>query len=55
MSQASRSMNERLRKMNDQASLLDWRLHRHAEESKRWHGTWDDLRKLVEEVAVRIS
>jgi hypothetical protein len=46
MSQASRSMNERLREMNDQASLLDRRLHRHAEESKRWHGTWDDPRRL---------
>jgi len=41
MSRASRSMGERLRKMNDQASLLDKRLSRHAEESKRWHTTWD--------------
>jgi len=42
MSRASRSMDERLRKMNDQASVLDRRLSRHAEESKRWHTTWDD-------------
>jgi len=42
MSRASKSMDERLRKMNDQASLLDRRLSRHAEDSKRWHTTWDD-------------
>jgi hypothetical protein len=42
MSQASRSMDERLRKMRDQGSTLDKRLHRHAEESKRWHIAWDD-------------
>ena len=42
MSQASRSMEERLRKMNDQASTLDKRLSRHTEESKSWHGYWDD-------------
>jgi hypothetical protein len=42
MSRASRSIDERLRKMNDQASLLDKRLSRHAEESKSWHTTWDD-------------
>ena len=42
MSRASKSMDERLRKMNDQASLLDKRLSRHAEESKSWHTTWDD-------------
>jgi hypothetical protein len=41
MSQASRSMDERLRKMSDQASTLDKRLHGHAEESKRWHTAWD--------------
>jgi hypothetical protein len=39
-------MGERLRLMNDQASLLDKRLSRHAEESKRWHTTWDDPAKL---------
>jgi hypothetical protein len=39
-------MDERLRKMNDQASLLDKRLSRHAEESKRWHTTWDEPSRL---------
>jgi hypothetical protein len=39
-------MGERLRKMNERASLLDKRLSRHAEESKRWHTTWDDPAKL---------
>jgi hypothetical protein len=38
MSRASKSMDERLRKMNDQASTLDKRLSRHAEESKSWPG-----------------
>jgi hypothetical protein len=42
MSPASQSMDERLRKMNDQASTLDKRLHWHAEEDMRWHTTWDD-------------
>ena len=42
MSRASRSMDERLRKMKDQAGLLDKRLNLHAEESSRWHATWDD-------------
>ena len=42
MSRASKSMDERLRKMNDQASTLDKRLRRHAEECMRWHTTWDD-------------
>jgi hypothetical protein len=46
LSQASRSMDERLRKMNDQASLLDKRLGRHTEESKRWHRSWDDPPRL---------
>jgi hypothetical protein len=35
MSRASRSMDERLRKMRDQGSTLDKLLHRHAEENKR--------------------
>ena len=35
VSQALRSMDERLRKMNEQVSTLDERLHRHAEETKR--------------------
>jgi hypothetical protein len=45
MSRASESMGERLRKMNDQASTLDKRLSRHAEDSKSWHTTWDDTPK----------
>jgi hypothetical protein len=36
MSQASRDMDERLRRMNVQASALDMRLHRHAENSAKW-------------------
>jgi hypothetical protein len=46
MSRASQSMDKRLRKMNDQASTLDKRLHLHSEESKSWHTTWDDPPKL---------
>jgi hypothetical protein len=46
MSRASRKMDERLRKMNDQASTLDKRLSRHAEESQSWHTTWDDPSSL---------
>ena len=42
MSQASRNMDEHLRQMNDQASLLDKRLGRHGEQSKSWHRKWDD-------------
>lgn len=42
MSRASRNMDLRLRKMNDQASMLDRRLSRHAEQSERWHTAWDD-------------
>lgn len=41
-SQASRSMDERLREMNERGSALDRRLRRHAEESANWHGKWDD-------------
>ena len=46
MSRASKSMDERLRKMNDQASTLDKRLSRHAEEGMRWHTMWDDPWRL---------
>ena len=46
MSRASQSMDERLRKMNDQAGLLDRGLGRHTEESKSWHTTWDDPPRL---------
>ena len=42
MSKASRNKGERLRKMNDQAGILDKRLSRHAEEGQRWHRSWDD-------------
>jgi hypothetical protein len=42
ISQASRNMGERLRRMNLRASALDMRLHRHAEKSASWHSTWDD-------------
>jgi hypothetical protein len=42
MSQASRNMDERLRRMNLRASGLDTRLRRHAEKSASWHSTWDD-------------
>ena len=37
MSQASRDMGERLRRMNVQASALDVRLRRHAEKSASGH------------------
>jgi len=47
MSRASRNMGERLRKMNEQASTLDKRLSRHAEESQRWHTTWDEPSRPV--------
>jgi hypothetical protein len=46
MSQASRSMDERLRKMRGQGGNLDRRLRRHAEESKSWHTTCDDPPRL---------
>ncbi len=42
MSQASRNMDEHLRRMIDQASLLDKRLRRHGEESESWHKKWGD-------------
>jgi hypothetical protein len=42
MSQASQNMDEHLRQMNEQASLLDKRLHRHRDESESWHSKWDD-------------
>jgi hypothetical protein len=46
MSQASRSIDERLRKMKDEGSTLDRRLRRHAEETARWHTAWDDPPRL---------
>jgi hypothetical protein len=42
MSQGSRSMDARLRQMNEQASRLDKRLRNYAEESASWHNKWDD-------------
>ena len=42
MSQASRDMDERLRRMNERASALDVRLRHHAEEKASWHAKWDD-------------
>jgi hypothetical protein len=42
MNQASRNMDEHLRQMNEQASLLDKRLSLHGEESESWHRRWDD-------------
>jgi hypothetical protein len=42
MSQAPRNMNEHVRRMNEQAGLLDKRLRRHGEESESWHTKWDD-------------
>jgi hypothetical protein len=46
MSQASRNMGERLRRMNVRASALDMRLHRHTEKSASWHAKWDDPPRL---------
>ena len=42
MSQASQNIDEHLRQMNEQATLLDKRLGNHAEESESWHRKWDD-------------
>jgi len=42
MNQALRKLYERLRRMNERASLLDKRLRRHAEKAESWHRTWDD-------------
>ena len=42
--QASRSMDERLKEMNDRASALEGRLRRHAEERANWHREWDEPR-----------
>ena len=42
ISKTSRNMDEHLRQMTDQASLLDKRLRRHGEESESWHRKWDD-------------
>ena len=42
MSQASRNIDEHLRQMNEQATLLDKRLGSHGEERESWHRKWDD-------------
>ena len=42
INQALRNMYERLRRMKEQASLLDKRLRRHTDETESWHRTWDD-------------
>ncbi len=42
MSQASRNMSERLRRMNVRASTLDMRLRRHAEKNASWRVKWVD-------------
>ena len=42
MSQGSRNIDEHLRQMNEQATLLDKRLGRHGEESESWHRKWND-------------
>jgi hypothetical protein len=46
MSQASRNMSERLRRMNVRASALDMRPRCHAEKSANWHEKWDDDLRL---------
>ncbi|QIN80059.1 hypothetical protein GBA65_17750 [Rubrobacter marinus] len=43
-SQFSRSMDERLREMNERAGALDVRLRRHAEANANWHRKWDGSR-----------
>jgi hypothetical protein len=46
MSQASRSMDAQPQKMNEEASVLDKCLGRHADESAGWHKKWDDPPRL---------
>jgi hypothetical protein len=41
MSQASQNMDNHLRNMNEEASLLEKHLRRHAEASESWHRKWD--------------
>ena len=43
-SQASRTMDERLRELSDRSAALDVRLRRHAEETAGWHKEWDASR-----------
>ncbi|HZA47141.1 MAG TPA: hypothetical protein VE568_17870 [Rubrobacter sp.] len=44
MNRSSRSLDERLGKMNGGAAALDRRLWHHAEAASRlWHLKWDDL------------
>lgn len=46
MSQASRTMDEHLRKMSERSSMLDKRLRRHGAESGDWHRKWDDPARM---------
>ena len=46
MSQASRSMDAQPQKTNEEASVLDKCLGRHADESAGWHKKWDDPPRL---------
>ena len=45
VSQASRSMDGRLRLMGQRADELDGRLERHGEEKASWRRKWGDLPK----------
>ena len=45
-SQASRNMDQRLRRMNERANELDGHLRRHAAEGVIWHRKWDDPPQL---------
>jgi hypothetical protein len=45
-SQASRTMDQHLRQMNQQASLLDKRLRHHGDDSESWHKKWDEPPRL---------
>lgn len=43
-SQASRSMDERMRELSERADALEGRLRHHAEERASWHKEWDEPR-----------
>lgn len=43
-SQASRTMDQRLRELSERSDELDGRLCRHAEERASWHKEWDASR-----------
>lgn len=46
MNQASRSMDGRLRKMQERAGELDTRLRLHREERASWHRKWGHAQRL---------